>query len=573
MPRSPSRDRSDRYIGNRGYFRDPDRLRRLKTRAVVAGVAFTAAWVVVEFALPSRAVTFHTHGDLIAPHAAWANDCAACHKAHGVAEVSVGGVFAARDRWHDLTCEKCHAGPAHHETVADAAFHDRCSNCHHDHGGKANSLTRIADSHCTRCHTELEKNRRPVAGDWAAADRYAAHGDALAVTDFATKHPEFAALHDYPADKPYEPRRLKFSHALHMTPGLRYTAGGKEALTVGRAKAVFGEATAERYGGAAPAEALIQLDCAACHQLDAGRPRPAAFRDDPALKTFDRLSGALAGEARASILPPRAEGAYYLPVNFDAHCKACHPIHTPAATSGGTTLDEFALPHRRQPAELKALLKGEYAARLAFAGNPGLAAAAGPGGRLDPAAAPAVATFGAETDRLAADATRTLFLGLAPREKAATAPAADQYRLPAGGYACGKCHYRDGPDAAPSIAPIPDRTVWFAHAKFDHVAHRGQACASCHPGTDPPAAPPGAVNETEPVLIWGIDSCRACHAPAGTAVKQPNGQAVSALGTRSACTDCHRYHNGDRPLQGRGAAARDPRAPLDLADFLNGGRK
>ena len=40
---------------------------------------------------------------------------------------------------------------------------------------------------------------------------------------------------------------------------------------------------------------------------------------------------------------------------------------------------------------------------------------------------------------------------------------------------------------------------------------------------------------------------------------------------RHGCADCHRYHNGDHPFQGRGAPARDPAAPLTVGEFLLGG--
>ena len=55
-------------------------------------------------------------------------------------------------------------------------------------------------------------------------------------------------------------------------------------------------------------------------------------------------------------------------------------------------------------------------------------------------------------------------------------------------------------------------------------------------------------------------------------VKHPNGQDVIAAGVRHRCTDCHRYHNGDHALQGRGAPARDPKQMLDLDSFLRGGK-
>jgi hypothetical protein len=214
-------------------------------------------------------------------------------------------------------------------------------------------------------------------------------------------------------------------------------------------------------------------------------------------------------------------------------------------------VDGFPLPHRVQPAELAPLLRGGYAAALAKA-NPAVAKAPAPGGRLDPAPAPKeLAEFGAAVDGLTATALT---------------------HVSARGATCGKCHTTTGDGTAARVAPLPQHTVWFAHAKFNHVSHRGLTCAACHPGTGRPAAAPTSVNEVEPVAILGADSCRACHAPAGTKVAQADGTTTVAGGVRHNCTDCHRYHNGDRPLHGMGSPLRDPKSPQSLADFLGGGK-
>ena len=52
-----------------------------------------------------------------------------------------------------------------------------------------------------------------------------------------------------------------------------------------------------------------------------------------------------------------------------------------------------------------------------------------------------------------------------------------------------------------------------------------------------------------------------------------DGKQIVGGGARHSCTDCHRYHNGDHPLQGRGAAARDTGKPLTLAEWLKGNTK
>lgn len=525
MARSPSRDRSDRFTGFRNYVRDPDRFARWKTLALVSAGVLVGLWAVVEAAVPGASY-HHTHGQLANPHAAWEHDCAACHRPQ-TGGFSFTNLFKAQDRWHDLTCTKCHAGPPHHATVKDTAFHEKCSNCHHDHGGRDASLTRITDDHCVRCHADLPAAH--VAGATGFQN----------VTAFPGGHPEFAVLRDYPPGKNFDKRKLKFSHALHTTAGL----GAR--WTVERIAQVSGPAAAERYrefstlGG-------IALTCAACHQLDAGVATPA----DPDRGRFDRLTAFLKNEPRASLLPPRAEGAYYLPVNFEAHCQACHPLRAPDGTSGTAVVDGFALPHRVEGDDMLKLLRGGYAAGLARA-NPALAKTAAPGGRLDPPPAPkpAEVTFAGEVDRLTTQAVGRVQAGTA--------------------HACMKCHV-DGGNGR--VAPLPSHSVWFGHAKFNHVSHRGLTCAACHAGAGRPEELREPVNEVEPVSIAGADSCRACHAPAGMQVKQHDGTTATAAGVRHGCTDCHRYHNGDRPLHGMGSPHRDPAAPKGLAEFLRGGK-
>lgn len=481
MPRSPSRDLSDRFDGNRRYFARPDRLRR--DRYVLAALALAAAvaWAAADLAAPKRAVYAHTHGELANPHAALDYDCAACHRSHALSEFGARSVLAAGDRWHDLTCERCHRGPAHHANVtADGqAFHDRCSNCHHDHGGRNQSLVRIADTHCTRCHTGM---------------------------NFVSHHPEFRPLKSPPT------RTLKFSHAVHMTPGQATTPGSKAATNV-------------------------TLECASCHRLDSGY----------GTKEFDALKAALdaRGEPAKAVLPPRAGGRHFLPVNFELHCRSCHPLR-----AGEMATDKqvagFDLPHRRQPDQLKDDLFAGYVRGLVAENRAPLAASAEPGGWFDVRPAVAARTIREEADRMTAVALKVLTTG-------------------DGG--CAKCHdVADG-----KVLSVPDRTVWFTGARFDHTSHRATACAACHPGTAAAFAPPRtALVEKEPVQLPGVESCRACHSPAGTKVTLADGASFVGGGVRHGCTDCHNYHAADHGLRGRGDAARFPTRPVGLAEFFTG---
>src|SRR5437764_12197515 len=133
MPRSPSRGLSDRYTGNRGYFRRADRITRVKYFLALIASAMALGWAAFDAMFPARAAYSHTHGPLANPHSRWDSQCSACH-VDGSNEFDPSTVLNVRDRWHSLSCEQCHPGPAHSANVtADgAAFHACCSNCHHD---------------------------------------------------------------------------------------------------------------------------------------------------------------------------------------------------------------------------------------------------------------------------------------------------------------------------------------------------------------------------------------------------------------------------------------------------------
>jgi hypothetical protein len=380
MPRSPSRDLSDRYIGRRGYFRNPDAIRRWKR--ILAWMAFFAAcsWALVDIVQPTGAAYSHTHGPLASPHAAFDKNCGACHVSQTVSSNPLA-IFDARDRWHDLSCGKCHAGPhdqgfGHHASANDAAkaYHQRCSNCHHDHLGRENSLVRLRDADCNHCHSDLakwhdaEKSQTKVKGEPPYQN---------AITGFATDHPEFRSL-----DISKNPRTLTFSHALHLNAGQAYTPNGKEAMTVGKLRALngaAGDAIVARYAPGAAESTKVQLDCNSCHQLDPGTGTP----------NYERLKNALDkfGEPTRALLPPRPEGAYFLPINYEVSCRACHPLTAPAGSSeaGGKKIvvPGFDVLHRRQPAELAGDLKAGYLKGMIAAKHPALAAPPEPGGKID----------------------------------------------------------------------------------------------------------------------------------------------------------------------------------------------
>lgn len=530
MPRSPSRDLSDRFTGNRRYFGRSEWLRRDRYFLAAVALVLACCWAVADFTGPPKLQYAHTHGPLASPHAAWENDCSACHRGHSPSELSPNSVFHARDRWQDMTCEKCHSGALHNArfTAESYAYHAQCSNCHRDHAGRDVSLVRLADSVCTHCHANLTADRMLGTPKCEAK-----------VTDFVKDHPEFRPLKTPPQ------RTLKFSHALHMNPGQTHTQGGKEAMTVGKLRTLASESL-DRYRKPGQADGdLISLDCASCHRVDSGG----------GIADFDKLKLTLdaSGEPSKALLPARAAGANMLPINFEMHCKACHPLRAPEGTSGGFVIAGFEVPHRKKPDVLMPEVNAGYVRSLVKQGLPTLATPLSPGGMLDPRLPDPARFIREETQRLTNTAMDILTTGN-------------------GG--CEKCH-DTGPPFGSSwlvkIKPLPDNRVWFKAAMFDHTAHRGATCQTCHPGTSAAWAAPGtALIEKEPPQILGVESCKACHSPTGTRVTLPDKSAIAGGGVRHGCTDCHRYHNNDHGLQGRGAAVLYPMKPLDLSEFLRG---
>jgi predicted CXXCH cytochrome family protein len=531
MPRSPSRDLADRFRNNRGYFKRPEPLRWGKYALSVVAVVAVLAWSAVDFAVTPRSHAALTHGPVAGVHAMWDDDCAACHRMHSASEFGAASVLNVRDRWHDLTCERCHTGAVHHGAIssAHAPFANDCASCHYDHGGRDNSLVRMSDEHCTVCHANLGQNHAAGKSQYENS-----------ITSFVGNHPEFGPLKD-PAETAKN-RKLKFSHALHMTPGIRYLPESNGAMTVERIAKLSDAASAERYRKPGqPASAPVALDCQSCHQLDSGNGSI----------EFDRLKTALeqVGAPVNSLLPPRAAGAYFLPINFEAHCQACHPLNASAQKVGDrdevqSIVEGFKVPHRKQIADLQGELTAAYIRQMLKEKHGTLEKPVEPGGLLQQRDKGEAASIRAEAERFA-DQAKQRFL--------------------TGKNGCVECHDLAGG----KIVPVPDHTVWFTHAKFNHASHRGVSCASCHPNTGAAFAPGGNVIEKEPLQITGVKSCQVCHSPNGTTVKTQEATFVGG-GMRHDCVECHRYHNGDHALQGRGAEALDPKQKLTLPEFLSG---
>jgi hypothetical protein len=112
----------------------------------------------------------------------------------------------------DAACQKCHAGPPHHDIVSREMG---CAVCHREHRGF--KLTRVDDVSCTICHANLAANIKE-----GQSSPYSN------VSGFSPgTHPEFSVWRNKGAD----PGTIRFNHALHLhADGVADAAGTKQVL-------------------------------------------------------------------------------------------------------------------------------------------------------------------------------------------------------------------------------------------------------------------------------------------------------------------------------------------------------
>ncbi len=491
------------------YYKRRDALSRGRQFLVVVAVLLAAGLAAASLVPRSRGPALVSRGPVAAVHAAWDNDCQACHTPFRPisSDALLAPVLAPGDT-ADQNCTHCHAGPPHHEKEK-AADVPGCAGCHSEHRGRDADLNCVADSDCTRCHANLPEHTN---GQTTFAG---------SVTGFDQEHhPQFKLFAEGPT--PRDPGRLKFNHKRHMTPGL------ESSFTLGK----VGEALRERYRADQKDHAQdsdpVQLNCASCHQLDSQSLPPGT-------------NGKPGSTLQQVLLPARNAGKYFLPVNYENACAACHPLTLGRTDPDNPRSGHVSVPHGLQPNQMHDILQGYYTGEM-LKGNAKLferPAALRPIPGKPPTAE--AQTARADIEKQVSAAEKLLYSE----------------------NTCVECHYaprKPGATAPEAIEPTNVPAVWFQHATFNHTAHRAVSCRECHERAYPDAK--GASTDHTDVLIPDKMNCVQCHAP----------RAGAAGGARTDCVECHRYHNGDMPLQGIGAPARNPRPELDVQEFLSGGR-
>lgn len=578
LPRS-SKEKSARI--NWGYFNQSaptTRIRGWLWVVAALGVTIPLTALAVSSALtgsrPESLDRAASRGTLANPHAGLDAQCEACHQpferiSGGDWTRDLGLPFSIGSRpdphgsgtkWQNTKCESCHAGSSHHPRMnPDSPFAVGCAGCHRDHQGRSFDMTNMDDTRCVSCHQSLPEHSLDPSQTQVAAR----------ITSFAQDHPEFRQHGEQPAEKLQ--RRLKFSHAVHMLPGMGVGSGYKLAD-------IANPAERERYAvllGTSDPNTVIQLNCAACHQLDASRSDglAAGVARTPA-EGFEQRTRALLGNLPAEpLLPARTAGQHFLPINFETHCVACHPLTFDEAEG----LRTRSVPHRAQPKQIEDYLREVYSARYIADQLKSPVEPKRGTGRLDPL-----------PDDLDAAGKKLA------QERIGQQVHTAMETLFRGNKTCLECHYAVTP-ANPSgtLAALPQTivppkivTVHQPRARFDHSAHRGLNCQSCHPanyadgssGYRTPDAERAAARKyaaaddefrqyQHPPDLPTIATCRECHAPARVQA------GVTVAGVRHACTDCHSYHHAERRLQGPGSLLNLPPAgQMDLRKMILGGQ-
>ena len=532
MKRETGKDRWRRVP--KDYFKKRDPLQKAKLQLSALACVLALGWFALKYDWRGRSSSTTdaislaaNHGTLARVHAAWDNKCDACHEPFK--PIDGRPLFSSKssppDRESDQLCMSCHAGPAHHSTTIQPEVKG-CAECHRDHQGRDFSLVRLKDTECTSCHQALAGHIAP--GKKAAGSRVFGN-----VAEFNAKdHPAFTpeAATYAPGKPPQDRSRLKFNHALHMMPGI-VRDETETPYTVDKIPVVE-ERARYQQGGASTDK--VQLDCASCHVLDA----------------FDRRAAPNAAVAPA-ILPARNPGRYFLPVDYRTQCRACHTLTFDPRPG----MEKLEAPHGLQPDQVVASLKRTYAEKV-LADDPSVLMRKVSVGTL-PGKSTNDTTAGKLLDESVTKATRFLF----------------ENRT-----SCLECHHvaKDDKGVPTRVEPTKVPAIWFTHAAFDHSAHRGVSCRECHgrsyamkeDGKTP--FPEASVVATD-VLIPGIDNCVRCHAPAkGQGGWFASSTAPTSGGASYDCTECHRYHDGDRPLQGHGAFSRDADRERTIVEFLDG---
>jgi hypothetical protein len=419
-----------------------------------------------------------------------------------------------------------------------------CAQCHRDHQGADFSLVRMKDSECTNCHQSLDSHTGPDQDlEIKRIEPKRKYENVVKRFDSKGGHPAFHpdGAKVVTGDQLEDKSKLKFSHARHMMPGI-VKKSGDIPYKVEEIPDVFERS---RYQKTADPKEAVQLDCASCHFLDS-----------------TEVKGGTNPAVASVALPLRSSGKYYLPATFENSCRACHTL---TVVGGAKPLE---VPHGVQRDQVEDFLKQAYAAQI-LSDDPKVLDSYVPASKI-PGKSTVEATVRTKRDLAVSIALKSLFPEeIKPVPGATSSSNANN---------CVECHYYGplDPKGIPTkVEPTNVPQIWFTHAAFDHTAHRGVSCRDCHSRAyafeaDGKTPVKDASWVGTDYLNPGIDNCVQCHAPAQKSGGWLGmGTSTMTGGASADCTECHRYHNGDKVLQGYGATAQDATTTRSIRQFLS----
>ena len=370
----------------------------------------------------------------------------------------------------EADCAACHVQTAgmFSAKASDAA----CLSCHDGpmhHARQMNSLG------CATCHTEHRGRVNIVAARNESCAT--CHGDlkrssgathfVAHIESFENGHPEFAALRENGRDT----GTIRVNHAIHTKPIRRGPNGPN-----------------------------VQLECGDCHRPGAvsGEWKYADSRYTAANNSYSQQDAALTLQSGALSRPRPMTGRELMaPVRFAYACAGCHSLAFDKRFNEGVPHDKPEVVHAFLVQKFSEYI-AEHPAEVQVMRDPG----------RDLTGKPVQAAVRVYTAKewVAAriDEAEELLWRKTCKQCHALAPGAPQRKLPV-------------------VEPGRTTVRWMPHANFDHDAHRGFFCVSCHEKAL-------RSTETSDVLLPGIATCKACHAP-------------GLEHAESRCFECHTYHD------------------------------
>lgn len=454
------------------FHRRGNRFRRVTWLIGLAAAVACLGWIV--WAASRDQQTIYAAGPVAKPHKFIEHDCQKCHTTWSLGQRLIAWDETIRSVENE-SCEACHKGPEHHANQKPPHKQLSCAKCHHEHEGSERKLADVLDRECLACHGHLRTSDDTVHFDpgvmgfrshWHpefAINQVIRVGPYSESLRFWLIRPELEAFHrDGESETRWQDRaRIAFNHAKHLK--VEKDSSGKIVSGLRGSDRQFVD---------------LSLDnCSACHQLD-------------------------------------AERRYMQPINYEKHCRDCHPL----------LFDNLRFPLERDPERNRVphghpeLIRGflmekytDFVLQVPRRAKPG-----------ERVSSPLNVDQAEQVRQLVVDAERMVLDHLQTISGQTTR----------GG--CRYCHVVHDPVGNEPFQVEPPRIPnrWLPHSVFNHDSHRFLKCDDCHSGVEKSSS-------TGDVLIPSISVCLKCHSSDPTE-REPT---LRSAGARSNCVECHVYHH------------------------------